>query len=178
MRLVIDGHGTGACDGPSTGARRGTSCAQMRPLEPSKQRSGGRAHVRTAKAACTSHACWRARESSGGTHARTRTRPWGSCESDPIGRTAENGFRLQLVGVLRVRRAHVPSWKRGFVTGARATAAAPSDACLVLSDRRCKPSQRCTGSAAAATQPGAVCMHAARAKACVHPAIASPSECE
>ena len=35
------------------------------------------------------------------------------------------------------------AWKRGFVTSARATAAAPSDACVVLPDWRCKPTQRC-----------------------------------
>jgi hypothetical protein len=50
--------------------------------------------------------------------------------------------------------------------------------CVMLCDRRGKaePTTR-TGSAAAAAQPAAVCTHAARATAHVHPAIASPSEC-
>ena len=39
---------------------------------------------------------------------------WGSCESDLIGRTAQTGFRLQLVVVLRVRRAHAPSLEARF----------------------------------------------------------------
>ena len=39
---------------------------------------------------------------------------WGSCESDLIGRTAQTGFRLQLVVIARVRRARAPSLEARF----------------------------------------------------------------
>ncbi len=103
---------------------------------------------------------------------------WGSCESDPIGRTAQNGFFLQLVVVLRVRRARALSLEaraRYWCEGDRGSTVPML--CVLLCDRRCKaePTTR-TGLAAAAAQPAAVCTHAARATAHVHRAIASPSE--
>jgi hypothetical protein len=97
--------------------------------------------------------------------------PWGPCESDPIGRTARSGFRLQPVVVLRVRPAHVPS------LGARVRYQCGRDRggtvrrfaqCCVIGAAR--PSTRCARARPRLRRNPrpAVRMHAARAKACVH----------
>jgi hypothetical protein len=104
---------------------------------------------------------------------------WGSCESDP---NRENGpERLPPAAHRGTPSAPCASAEPGSA-GSVLVRGRPRQRCpmlcVVLCDRRGKaePTTR-TGSAAAAAQPAAVCMHAARATAHVLRAIASPSEC-